>query len=384
MPLDILFISNGHGEDLIASRIAQDLHDLEVAAFPLVGSGEAYRRIGIPVIGPTRAMPSGGFILRDAHALRNDMQAGLGQLAVEQLRFLISMAPPRLSVAVGDMLPVAASLLLPSERVLVGCNKTDHYASWGSSYLAAEVAVFKWAGITVYPRDPLTHHRLRHLGVRSEALGNPMMDDLDPDWPSEEGVVGVLPGSRPEAFENFAQILPCLEALGRRMPFEGLLAAPRNLDPQGWEAIARNAGWEVSPEAFRKDGLLLRRDHDFAQVLRRSRVVLGLAGTANEQAVGCGRPVVAFPGKGPQYNPLFAKLQAELLGPGIEVTEAAAAGVAEAIVRAFAPERQAAARLAGRERMGEPGAAARIAHALRQKLGVKPISGARKKAFTFP
>lgn len=384
MPLDILFISNGHGEDLIASRIAQDLTDLEVAAFPLVGSGEAYQRIGIPVIGPTQAMPSGGFILRDAQALRSDMQAGLGKLALAQLRFLTAMPPPRVIVAVGDMLPVAASLLLPSERVLVGCNKTDFYASWGSSYLGAEIAVFKWAGITVYPRDPLTHHRLRHLGVRSEALGNPMMDGLEPNWSSEEGVVGVLPGSRPEAFENFAQILLCLEELGRRMPFEALLAAPRNLDPLGWEAIARNAGWEISPEAFRKDGQFLRRDQDFTQVLRRSRVVLGLAGTANEQAVGCGRPVVAFPGKGPQYNPLFARLQAELLGPGIEVTEADPAGVAEALVRAFTPERQAAARMAGRERMGEPGAASRIAHALRQKLGGKPILGAGKKTFTFP
>jgi uncharacterized protein (TIGR03492 family) len=384
MPLDILFISNGHGEDLIASRIAQDLTDLEVAAFPLVGSGEAYQRIGIPVIGPTQAMPSGGFILRDAQALRSDMQAGLGKLALAQLRFLTAMPPPRVIVAVGDMLPVAASLLLPSERVLVGCNKTDFYASWGSSYLGAEIAVFKWAGITVYPRDPLTHHRLRHLGVRSEALGNPMMDGLEPNWSSEEGVVGVLPGSRPEAFENFAQILLCLEELGRRMPFEALLAAPRNLDPFGWEAIARNAGWEISPEAFRKDGQFLRRDQDFTQVLRRSRVVLGLAGTANEQAVGCGRPVVAFPGKGPQYNPLFARLQAELLGPGIEVTEADPAGVAEALVRAFTPERQAAARMAGRERMGEPGAASRIAHALRQKLGGKPILGAGKKTFTFP
>ncbi len=384
MPIDILFISNGHGEDLIASRIAQDLTDLEVAAFPLVGSGEAFQRLGIPVIGPTQAMPSGGFILRDAQALRNDMRAGLGKLALRQLRFLASLTPPRLVVAVGDMLPVAASLILPSERVLVGCNKTDFYASWGSSYLAAEIALFKWAGITIYPRDPLTHHRLRHLGVHSEALGNPMMDGLSMEWPGEAGVLGVLPGSRPEAFENFAQILPCLEALGPRMPFEALLAAPRNLDPLGWEAIARDAGWEIAPDAFRKDQLILRRDHDFAQVLRRSRAVLGLAGTANEQAVGCGRPVVAFPGKGPQYNPLFAKLQAELLGPGIEVTDATPAGVAEAIVRAFGPDRQAAARMAGRERMGEPGAASRIAQSLRQKLGVKPIGGDAKKAFTFP
>lgn len=384
MPIDILFISNGHGEDLIAARIAQDLTDRSVAAFPLVGHGEAYQALGIPVVGPRHAMPSGGFILRDASALRADMQAGLGQLALEQLRFLMAMTPPRLIVAVGDMLPVGASLLLPSERVLVGCNKTDFYTTWGSSYLAVEIALFKWAGVTVYPRDPLTHQRLLRQGVRSEALGNPMMDGLDPRWPGETSVLGVLPGSRPEAFENLAMILPCLEALGRRRPVEILLAAPRTLDPKGWEDVAHAAGWEVSGEAFRKGDLVVRRDHGFADVLKRSRVVLGLAGTANEQAVGCGRPVVAFPGKGPQYNPLFARLQAELLGPGIEVTEPHPESVADAIVRAFGEERQAAARRAGQERMGDPGAARRIAHALRQKLGEKPISDARKKSFTFP
>ena len=384
MPIDILFISNGHGEDLIAAHIAQDLADLAVAALPLVGHGGAYEASGIPVIGPRQAMPSGGFILRDSAALRADMQAGLGKLALEQLRFLTRMAPPRLIVGVGDMLPVAASLLVPGERVLIGCNKTDFYSSWGSSYLAVEIALFKWAGVTVYPRDRLTHERLLKQGVRSESLGNPMMDGLDPSWPGEAGVLGVLPGSRPEAFENLAMILPCLEELGRRQPIEALLAAPRNLNPHGWEEIAQEAGWEVSQEAFRKGECLLRRDHGFAEVLKRSKVVLGLAGTANEQAVGCGRPVVAFPGKGPQYNPLFAKLQAELLGPGITVTEAEPRQVAEEIVRAFGEARQVAARLAGQERMGEPGAAKRIAQALRQKLGGKPIGGIPKKAFTFP
>lgn len=384
MPIDLLFISNGHGEDLIAARIAQDLTDLAVAAFPLVGHGEAFHSVGIPVIGPRQAMPSGGFILRDASALRADMQAGLGRLALEQLRFLTALEPPRMIVAVGDMLPVGASLLLPSERVLIGCNKTDFYATWGSSYLAVEIALFKWAGVTVYPRDPLTHRRLVKQGVRSESLGNPMMDGLDPKWPGEPGVLGVLPGSRPEAFDNLAMILPCLEELSKRMPVEALLAAPRSLDPRGWEDVARAAGWVVSADAFHKGDLVLRRDHGFAEVLKRSRVVLGLAGTANEQAVGCGRPVVAFPGKGPQYNPLFAKLQAELLGPGIEVTEPDPAGVAEAIARAFGDDRQEAARRAGRERMGDPGAASRIAHDLRQKLGGKPILAGRKKAFTFP
>jgi uncharacterized protein (TIGR03492 family) len=368
LQLDALFISNGHGEDLIAARIAQELPDLKVAGFPLVGHGESFQRANIPLIGPRRGMPSGGFILRDAEALRSDLQAGLGGLAREQLRFLESLEAPRLVVAVGDMLPVAASLLLDSERVLIGCNKTDFYTSWGSSYLAIELALLKWAGVSVYPRDPLTHRRLLRAGIRSESLGNPMMDGLDPDWPGEEGVVGILPGSRPEAFDNLSRILPALEALGQLMPFEALLAAPGSLDPRGWEGVAGDAGWDVQPDAFRKDHLIVRRDHGFADVLRRARVVIGLAGTANEQAVGCGRPVVAFAGHGPQYTARFAQLQGELLGAGLILTDGAAEAVAATVVRCFSHENQAAARLAGRERMGAPGAAPRIAGSLRRKL----------------
>lgn len=340
---------------------------MNLRGFPLVGDGGAYQRAGIPVIGPRQAMPSGGFILRDAEALKADVQAGLGKLALAQLKFLASLEPPRLIVGVGDMLPAAASLLVPSERVLVGCNKSDFYQSWGSAYMALEIALFKWAGMTVYPRDLRTHQRLERLGVRSEALGNPMMDGLDPTWPGEEGVLGILPGSRPEAFENWRRILPCLEALDRRMPVEALLAAPPNLDSQGWEGIAQGEGWEVDSEGFRKGRVFVRRE-GFSEVLRRAQVVLGLAGTANEQAVGCGRPVVAFAGDGPQYNRRFAELQAELLGEGVILSEGDPERVAEAIAEAFGKERREAARRAGGERMGDPGAAARIAGALCQKL----------------
>lgn len=372
MPIDILFLSNGHGEDHLAVRIAQELDDIAIAGFPLVGAGEAYRTAGIPLLGPRHVMPSGGFVLRDARALRTDLAAGLGRLLIDQVRFLAGLAAPGLVVAVGDMLPVAASLLIDAPRAFVGCNKSDHYQSWGSAYMAPEIALLKWAGMQVYPRDLRTHERLIRLGVDSCALGNPMMDDLDPRWPGEEGVLGVLPGSRQDAFENLAAILPCLEALGTQIAFEALLAAPGSLDPAGWERVAAAAGWEVTSEAFRKGRVVLRRGLAFREVLRRSQVVLGLAGTANEQAVGCGRPVVAFPGKGTQYTRRFAQLQAELLGPGLRVVEGDPEIVASELARAFEADRRGAARIAGADRMGDPGAAARIARDLVRKIGEKP------------
>ena len=62
----LLCLSNGHGEDIIAVRILQELRQisskLNISALPLVGEGRAYFTAGIPVIGAVQAMPSGGFI----------------------------------------------------------------------------------------------------------------------------------------------------------------------------------------------------------------------------------------------------------------------------------------------------------------------------------
>ena len=62
----VLFLSNGHGEDLIATMIAREViaegESLNIAGFPLVGLGKAYTGAGIPVVGTQKAMPSGGFL----------------------------------------------------------------------------------------------------------------------------------------------------------------------------------------------------------------------------------------------------------------------------------------------------------------------------------
>ena len=61
----VLFLSNGHGEDLNASLVLNALWaiapELEVAAMPIVGKGNAYRNLGVEIIGPTQQLPSGGF-----------------------------------------------------------------------------------------------------------------------------------------------------------------------------------------------------------------------------------------------------------------------------------------------------------------------------------
>ncbi|MEO6862028.1 MAG: hypothetical protein ABI180_10950, partial [Microcoleus sp.] len=61
---EILFLSNGHGEDAINCQILHALRasapDIDVSAMPIVGDGAAYSRSSVPMIGPTSPMPSGG------------------------------------------------------------------------------------------------------------------------------------------------------------------------------------------------------------------------------------------------------------------------------------------------------------------------------------
>jgi uncharacterized protein (TIGR03492 family) len=78
-----------------------------------------------------------------------------------------------------------------------------------------------------------------------------------------------------------------------------------------------------------------------------------------------GKPVVAFPGPGVQYTPGFLSLQRKILGEAL-VAVPSAEQAAGAVLRLLAdpPERDRRGQ-AGRERMGAPGAGARIAAALR-------------------
>ena len=52
----------------------------------------------------------------------------------------------------------------------------------------------------------------------------------------------------------------------------------------------------------------------FGQILKSSDLILAMAGTATEQAVGIGKPVLQVVGQGPQFTSVFADAQRRLLG----------------------------------------------------------------------
>jgi uncharacterized protein (TIGR03492 family) len=116
----------------------------------------------------------------------------------------------------------------------------------------------------------------------------------------------------------------------------------------------------------------------FAAVVQQCDLLLSMTGTAAEQAVGLGKPVLQLTGNGPQFTDGFAEAQRRLLGPGLAC--AAGAPGSEGQLRETAvlveaqlqrllndPSWRNTLRTIGLERIGSGGGGARMAadlHAL--------------------
>lgn len=394
----ILFVSNGHGEDLIGATLAAEVRkaraEADIRALAVVGEGKPYAAAGIPLVGPRRVMPSGGFTRNSLRSLAADLRAGLlpllwGQAAELRRR----RGEVELAVAVGDILALYLALRqLRRPTVFLPTAKSDYIAP----HLALEVALMREC-VQVFPRDALTATHLSEQGVRAEYAGNVMMDcldisglDLRPALGPAARVVGFLPGSRQEAYFNLEDLTAAARSITQRLP--GPVAFPvalaPSLDPEraaraigaaGGEAALLGAGERLTPLPRSLAGapappsgaaagprgprpLLTLVPGRFGDVLLACDLVVGLAGTANEQAAGLGRPVVTFPGRGAQFTPRFAAAQKRLLGEAVELVERDPEQVAEAVCRILTDEAERERRAAvGRERMGLPGAAGRMA-----------------------
>ncbi len=94
-----------------------------------------------------------------------------------------------------------------------------------------------------------------------------------------------------------------------------------------------------------------------------------MAGTATEQFVGLGKPAIGIPGNGPQFTPAFAEAYTRLLGPSFILVDrpTRVADVVQSLLRD--PDRLQLIAKNGRHRLGEPGAASRIAKCLIERFG---------------
>ena len=116
----------------------------------------------------------------------------------------------------------------------------------------------------------------------------------------------------------------------------------------------------------------------FGDLLHRSDIAVGLAGTANEQAAGLGKPVVTFVGEGTQFTAKFAKDQKRLLGDAVSLVARDPDVVARELLRILS-DRTVYDHMAqaGRERMGEPGGALKMARRIVELFGAASLSQPR-------
>jgi uncharacterized protein (TIGR03492 family) len=388
MPKKVLFLSNGHGEDVNGSMVAQALHlqdpTVQIGAMPIVGAGNAYRQLNIPIIGPTKSeMPSGGFSYMDKRLLVADVFDGLiGRLWQQVAAVRQYCQDADLIFVTGDqvVLGIAATTKCPYLALLSSCSA--HYEGRLRMAPIKDSLIASDRCKQIFTRDLFTTEVFRKRGFkRSNFWGNPFMDALIPSGRdlqlnSQYPMVAMLPGSRlPEAAKNLVILLRLAIELSRlRMQPQVWLALTPNFeagDPHPLKAVAKAEGWEYRENQLYYPPLKLEvgfATDAFADILEKCNLVCGMAGTAIEQAVGLGKPIVQLPGEGPQFTYSFAEAQMRLLGDSIETIGTKPADAqsiqtaAEVIDRTLAdPVRLRYCSMHGQERVGGKGAAAKMA-----------------------
>jgi uncharacterized protein (TIGR03492 family) len=442
----LLLLSNGHGEDLSGAMLALALRQrgVELEALPLVGHGHTYSRVGVPVIGPTREYSTGGLGYTSLGGYLRDLLEGqafyvlgrVAQLWRRRRRY-------DLVVAVGDLVPVLAASICRMPSVVYLVAYSSHYEGrlrlpWPCPWLLRNGPF-----LAIWSRDALTAADLsQQLGRPVRFLGNPFLDPVAPASPAEAAdgnanpieepanapdspaeartakapLLALFPGSRlPEALANLRlmlQVLSQLPAPWRESGALRLQAAlvsgldrPRLLamaEPLGWRPIEATAKRQASPRSLTAEpnasSLLLSREGlrlelhwgRFSTILAACDLVLAMAGTASEQAVGLGKPVVQLVGPGPQFTAGFADAQRRLLGPGVICasgscgSRASLAGTAQLLsdllARGLDPTGAAAWRrqldTIAAERIGAPGGSGRMAEAILAALAAGRASDA--------
>lgn len=384
---DILLVSNGFGEAAIAGYLAREIArsapDANIEHMPLVGNTNQNQAWHTTNVGPLAAMPSGGLIAYWNFAnLIRDVRAGLVGLTLRQYGFLRRQRKRSVVVAVGDVYCLAACLFFARRpTVFVATAKSQHVAP----HSPLEIGIARRASI-VFARDAATAQALLSRGVRAEYAGNLMMDGLEPGQtplPVRDDAIrlGVLPGSRADAAANAGTATRRLRAIARMLKTRGttvqafISIAPSVEIAAVLEASAA-AGISMAPTGAR-DGIIARGEEEnlevlavsgaFGDLLRASQIVLGQAGTGNEQAAGLGRPVVAWAegGEHPGRIGWYRMRQQRLLGDALLVVGGDESEFAASVVALLDdPARKAAMARLGQERMGQPGGAAAVAKAV--------------------
>jgi len=365
--MSVLIVSNGHGEDAVGALLAQRLtaSGVTLSAYPLVGTGNAYSHIKL--LEPRCTFPSGGFGLRGSWSgLAADLFAGfISHWRAQRAALVGQRGKHSVAVAIGDVYCLWMAGLASERRLLVATAKSQY----NESHRWIERRIMRRAA-AIWTRDEPTARTLADHGLPARYAGNPMMDAIPaPERPLSvppgASVVLLLPGSRGDALANLMRLLKAVQRVGASERAVFVCALPHSLQVSNVIHAASAQGWTVQGEHLWSGRMSVLLTRDYGSALESATVAVGLAGTANEQAAGRGKPVVAFPVPGAQYTRRFMDQQQRLLGEaliGVENWELAADAVVRLLRDPHERERRSEV---GRQRMGLTGAVESVAKEIR-------------------
>lgn len=332
--MKLLIVSNGYGEDSIATKLILECQkqdpSLTVYPAPLVGRGKAYEQIGLNPVCKSKVPPSGGFLRRWKDWAADLTSGSIGTQKANRKTIKELSKTVDLTIAVGDVFCLTmAGKGNPSPVYFLPTAKSDAFMP----HSMLEIPIIKRLAAHTFPRDSITTNTLKEKGINATYLGNPMMDgliqsappiELDPD----RKIITLLPGSREESIQNLTLLLDLIEELHIHNPnLQWLLAKAFTLSFKDIREITKKNPWRLvykAPELklyHTQKGITIIISEDFTSAIAAAHLVIGLAGTANEQAIHMNRPVVTFKGTGPQSTLKRFKEQQKLLGENLHVLE---------------------------------------------------------------
>ena len=327
----VLLLSNGHGEDLSGSLIARQLVNsgYYVDALPIVGRGFHYKKEKIQIIGKTREFKTGGI---GYNSLKGRILEIIGGEVIYVLSKLFLSFKVRNKYdyffVVGDIIPVFFAWFSRKKYFTYLVAYSSHYEGKLKLPWPCKFFLKSKNSIKIYTRDLLTANDLT-LQLKREVsfFGNPFMDKFfrGKEFKQSNLSIGLFPGSRfPEILNNFVLILEVLEALSELSYFKEIefnFAIVNALSSSKIREVFKNRKW-LYLEKINNNLLKFKYKslevnlywNTFDEILLNSTCCISMAGTATEQAVGLGKPVIQIEGKGPQFTKSFAEAQRRLLG----------------------------------------------------------------------
>ncbi|MBN1695318.1 hypothetical protein JW879_07960 [candidate division WOR-3 bacterium] len=361
--MNVAILSNSYGEDRSGALIAKELKSLnkkiKINAFPLISFGEEYEKRNIKVIGGHPPPPSGGFLFKSAKSFFSDITKAffLPFSYVDCLRKFRKNT---------DIVIIAGDVPILILGYISLRKKAYFLEQCKSNYIFPHFAVerFFMRKLTnkVFTHDKITAEDLQNKGINAEFFGNPMMDDLQEERkyppPSGKTLIGLLPGSRKEAYENMRKIGRVVKeilTLKKNLHFAVALS----------DTIDKNKMMEYVPGLPEKIDFLYG---SFERIVKSSKLVISLAGTASEQALYLESPVISFPGRGAQNTKRRLKGQKKLLGDAFILLPYRPKKIAEKILEII--ENKALLeelKEKGKQRAGESGGSRAIANYIFQR-----------------